>query len=304
MQTITTKTLDSLETQAKPTRNRPVLLLILKFLKKGPVHVCLLLIGVVWLVPSLGLFISSLRTPADISKSGWWMSFFEWRYTLDNYRDILFSQGFDQYFLNTLMIAIPSTLIPLFIGAITAYALSWLTFPGRDTIFLTVVALLVVPIQVTWIPILKMFYNLGLGSSFIGIWLIHTAYGLPFAIFLLRNFFADLPSSLIEAARMDGASNWAIFVKIVVPLSTPALASLVIFQFVWVWNDLMNAIVFLQDAEKYPLTVGVQRLMGSYGSQWWVLAAGAFLTMTVPLAVFFSLQRYFVRGITAGGVKG
>ena len=180
----------------------------------------------------------------------------------------------------------------------------WLKFRGRDALFLAVIALLVVPLQTTWVPVLQMYNVLNLTGTYTGIWLAHTAYGLPFAIFLLRNFFAGLPEELIDSAMIDGASDLGIFFRIVVPLSVPAIASLAIFQFTWVWNDLMNALIFLQDPAKYPLTRSIQNLLGQYGSEWHLLAAGAFVTMSMPLLVFFSLQRYFVRGITAGAVKG
>jgi alpha-glucoside transport system permease protein len=169
---------------------------------------------------------------------------------------------------------------------------------------LLVIALLVVPLQTTWMPVLRIYNHLGLTGTWAGIWLAHTAYGMPFAVFLLRNFFAGLPGELLDSARVDGASEVGIFFRIAVPLSMPAIASLAIFQFVWVWNDLMNALIFLQDPTKYPLTIGIMNLLGQYGSEWHLLAAGAFITMSVPLLVFFSLQRYFVRGVTAGAIKG
>lgn len=276
---------------------------------RGVTHIILVILGLVWLVPSLGLFITSWRSRADIAASGWWTALLEWQYTTGNYVEVFSSRdlpppGFADNFINSFIITIPSTILPILIAAWAAYAFAWMKFRGRDTLYLLVVALLVVPLQTTWVPVLRIFNLFGLTGSFVGIWLAHTAYGTPFAIFLLRNFFAELPKELLESAKVDGSSHLGIFFRIVVPLSVPAIASLAIFQFVWVWNDLMNALIYLQDPAKYPLTVGIQNLLGQYGSEWHLLAAGAFITMSVPLLVFFTLQRYFVHGITAGAVKG
>ena len=275
---------------------------------RGGVRIVVIAVAVLWLIPSIGLLITSFRTRAASSQHGWW-EVWEGGFTLDNYDQVLNSSdlpppGFSDNFLNTMIISIPGTIFPILVAAVAAYAFAWLDFRGRDWIFLGVVALLVVPLQVTWVPVLKIFNGLNLTGSFTGIWLAHTAYGLPFAIFLLRNFMADIPRDLIEASRVDGASNLRIFTQIILPLSMPALAALAIFQFVWVWNDLMNAIVFLQTPEKFPLTVGIRNLLGQYGNEFNLLSAGAFISMTVPLIVFFTLQRFFVRGITAGAVKG
>jgi alpha-glucoside transport system permease protein len=206
-------------------------------------------------------------------------------------------------FVNNLIIAIPSTLLPLTLASMAAYAFSWIKFPFRDTIFLLVVALLLVPVQVAFIPLLTLFRPFGFTNNFIAIWLVHTAFALPFGIFLLRNFFITLPRDLIEAARIDGASEVGIFRTIVVPLSVPAIAALGIFQFLWVWNDLLMALVFVQDSSKFPMTRAIQNLLSQYGTEWHLLAAGAFLLMVVPLLVFFALQRFFVQGLLAGSVK-
>jgi alpha-glucoside transport system permease protein len=226
------------------------------------------------------------------------------RFTLDNYAGVLTARHFFANFVNSFIITIPATILPIAIGALAAFGFSWMKFKGRNLVFLIIVALLVLPLQATWVPVLRMQSRVGLTGRFLGIWLAHTAYGLPFAIFLLRNFFAELPKELFEAARIDGYSDLGVFRSIVLPLSVPALASLGIFQFVWVWNDLMNALVLLQDLHKFPLTVAIQSLLGQYGSEWNLLASGAFISMSVPLLVFFLLQRYFVQGITAGAVKG
>ena len=229
--------------------------------------------------------------------------------TLDNYSQIfnrpqLAQPGFINFFKNSFIITIPSTIIPIAIASMAAYAFAWLDLPFRNVFYLLAIAMLIVPLQTTWIPVLRMLNTAGLIGTWPGIWIAHSSYGTPFAIFLLYNFFRDLPGELFEAARVDGASEFGMFFRIVVPLSLPALASLAIFQFVWVWNDLMNALIFLVDQQKFPLTVGIRQLVGQYANEWDILASGAFVTMIVPLIVFFSLQRYFVRGVTAGAVKG
>jgi alpha-glucoside transport system permease protein len=266
--------------------------------------VLLALLALAWLAPTVGLLVTSLRPQADIAASGWWTIFAAPRFTVDNYSSVLTARHFFANFLNSFIITVPATVFPIIIGALASFAFSWLRFRGRNLVFLIIVALLVLPLQETWVPVLKMQSRLGLTGRYLALWLAHTAYGLPFAIFLLRNFFAELPRELFEAARMDGYSDLGVFRSIVLPLSVPALASLGIFQFVWVWNDLMNALVLLQDQHKFPLTVAIQSLLGSYGSEWNVLASGAFISMSIPLLVFFLLQRYFVQGITAGAVKG
>ena len=229
--------------------------------------------------------------------------------TLENYEEVftreqLAEPGFLNFFKNSFIITIPSTIIPITIAAMAAYAFAWLDLPYRNVFYLLAIAMLIVPLQTTWIPVLRMLNAANLIGTWPGIWIAHSSYGTPFAIFLLYNFFRDLPGELFEAARVDGASEFGMFFRIVVPLSLPALASLAIFQFVWVWNDLMNALIFLVDQQKFPLTVGIRQLVGQYANEWDILASGAFITMLVPLLVFFSLQRYFVRGVTAGAVKG
>jgi alpha-glucoside transport system permease protein len=272
----------------------------------GLVTAIVVLISLIWFVPTFGLFIASLRPAAATQTTGWWTGLVPpWSFTLENYQNVLQAQGLGQAFMNSLIIAIPGTVIPVFLAAFAAYAFAWMKFPFRDWIFLTIVALLVVPIQMTLIPILQLFTGLGITGSYLAIWLAHTAYGLPFAIYLLRNFFGALPSDLFESARIDGASQWRIFTNILIPLSVPALASLVIFQFMWVWNDLLVALIVLGgNPDRAPLTVTVANLVNSFGSNYQVLTAAAFISMALPLAVFFGLQRYFVRGILAGSVKG
>ena len=276
---------------------------LVRFLNKTPVHIALGLIALLWLAPTVGLLVTSFRPRSDIQVTGWWESFLQFRFTLANYQEVLTSQGMLEAFVNTFLIAVPSTLIPLTLASMAAYAFSWLNFPFRDGLFLLVVALLMIPVQVAFIPLLKLFAPTGLLNSYGAIWLAHTAFALPFGIFLLRNFFITLPKDLIEAARIDGSSTIGIFRQIVVPLSVPAIAAYGIFQFLWVWNDLLMALVFVQRGDMWPMTKAIQNLLSQYGTEWHLLAAGAFILMAVPLLVFFSLQRYFVQGLLAGSVK-
>lgn len=369
------------------------------------VHVSVLAICLVWLVPTLGIFVTSLREPGQIARSGWWTAFtgaaetsatrladpstarregpnyvisgsvfeegqqgtvrafgtrittptefdagetadlgdgetltiekdgsyvfaktapFDDRrgkrvylaiatpptFTLDNYRTVLTSQGIGQSFVNSLTVAIPATIIPILIAAFAAYALSWMEFPGRALIIAAVVGLIVVPLQMSLIPLLRMYNEIGdffgiQSRSYAGIWLAHAAFGMPLAIYLLRNYIAGLPREIIESARVDGASDFEIFVKIVLPLSFPALASFSIFQFLWTWNDLLVAMVFLGTGkDQLVLTGALNALLGSMGGRWEILTASAFITIIVPITVFFALQRYLVRGLLSGSVKG
>lgn len=263
-------------------------------------------IALLWSVPTFGLFIASFRPSSATQSTGWWTGLtLPWHFTITNYQQVLQAQGLEQAFLNSLIIAIPGTILPVIIAAFAAYAFAWMKFPGRDWLFLAIVALLVVPLQMTLIPVLKLFTDIGINGSYLGIWLAHTAYGLPFAVYLLRNFFGALPSDLFESASLDGASHWRIFVRIILPLSVPALASLVIFQFMWVWNDLLVALIFLGgNPARAPMTVTIANLVNSFGSNYEILTSAAFISMALPLVIFFSLQRYFVRGILAGSVKG
>jgi alpha-glucoside transport system permease protein len=272
---------------------------------RGPTHVILGLIALVWLLPSVGLLVTSFRPSADMRSTGWWTVLFEPRFTLDNYERVISAEGMGGAFLNSLFITIPSTIFPLVIAAMAAFALAWVKFPFRDTSFLIIVAMLMVPVQVGFIPLVTAFRESGTGllTNYGAVWLAHTAYALPFGIFLLRNFFITLPKDLIEAARIDGASNMGIFRTIVVPLSVPAIAAYGIFQFLWVWNDLLMALIYAQRNTIQPMTVKVTQLLGTYATEWSLLAAAAFLVMVLPLVVFISLQRYFVQGLLAGSVK-
>jgi alpha-glucoside transport system permease protein len=232
------------------------------------------------------------------------------KFTTDNYDAVLFSEGIGRSFMNSLTVTIPSTIIPILIAAFAAYALAWMRFPGRALLIAVIIGLLVVPLQMSLIPLLKLYNGVGTffgvpSKTYLGIWLAHTGFGLPFAIYLLRSYIAGLPREIMESARIDGASDFEIFVKIVLPLSFPVLASFAIFQFLWVWNDLLVAMVFLGTApDQIVLTAKLNALLGSRGGNWEILTTSAFITIIVPLIVFFSLQRYFVRGLLAGSVKG
>ena len=226
-------------------------------------------------------------------------------FTLDNYSEVLFAEGIGKSFLNTMTVTIPATIIPILIAAFAAYALAWMEFPGRAIMLAMVVGLLVVPLQMSLIPLLRLYTDVGIGKGYLGIWLAHTGFGLPLAIYLLRNYIAGLPREVIESARVDGANDFLIFVKIILPLSFPALASFAIFQFLWVWNDLLIATVFLGNNEEQLVMTGrLREMLGSRGGNWEILTASAFVSIFVPLMVFFSLQKYLVRGLLSGSVKG
>ncbi len=274
-----------------------------------PLHLVLLGMALAWFIPTLGLLISSFRTQDAVLSSGWWTvlrnPFLAGQFTLENYKAVLEAQGMARAFVNSFIITVPATVLPILVAALAAYAFAWMDFPLRRTLFMVVVGLLVVPLQMTLIPILRLYNKTHLAGTFPGIWLAHTGYGLPLAVYLLRNFFAEIPRDLFESAFLDGASRWTAFRLIVLPLSVPALASLAIFQFIWVWNDLLVALVYLGGTEKVaPLTVRLSSLVNSLGQNWHLLTAAAFISMALPLVIFFSLQRYFVRGILAGSVKG
>jgi alpha-glucoside transport system permease protein len=266
-------------------------------------------VSFLWTLPSVGLLITSFRPKEDIYSSGWWTVFqhpFDFtQFQLDNYVHVLETEGMARAFLNSLTIAVPSTIIPMAVAAFAAYAFAWMEFPGRQTIFVVVVGLLVVPLQMTLIPLLRVYSRLGLAGTFLGIWLAHTGYGLPFSVYLLRNFIGTLPKDLLESAFLDGASHLTAFVRLVLPLSVPALASLAIFQFLWVWNDLLVALIYLGGTRDVaPVTLRLAGLVQSLGQDWQLLTAAAFVSMALPLVLFFTLQRYFVRGLLAGSVKG
>jgi alpha-glucoside transport system permease protein len=277
-------------------------------LRSLPVRLAVLLICFLWTLPTIGLLVTSVRNPQLVNDSGWWTSllqpFAPDQWTLANYQQVIAAGGMGNAFLNSVIVTIPATVIPITIAAFAAYAFAWIPFRGRGILFTIVVGLLVVPIQMSLIPILKIYSGASLYGTFIGIWLAHTGFGLPLAIFLLYNFISQLPRDLFESASIDGASHLQTFIRIVLPLSVPALGAFAIFQFLWVWNDLLVALTFLGPAtDLRVMPTALFALLGSRGGQWQLLTAGAFVTMLLPLIVFLVLQRAFVRGILAGSVK-
>ncbi len=286
--------------QAPPRPRRTLAARLVAATARGPLYVFLVAVAVLWLLPTFGLFIASLRTNADNAADGWWTALTKpSQLTLDNYREVLSDSRIVDSLWNTVLITVPTTLLVILIGSMAAYAFAWIPFPGRDALFLVVVALLVVPLQVGLIPVAKLFGWLGIFGDMTGVVLFHTDYGLPLAVFLLRNFFAGIPGELLEAARMDGASDARIFVRVVMPLGMPALASLAIFQFLWTWNDLLVGLVFASPDNR-PVTVAIQQRTEEFGNNLDVIAPAAFLSMIVPLIVFLAFQRSFVQGLLAG----
>ncbi len=275
---------------------------ILRVLGKTPVYIILVVIGVLWLVPTVGLFLTSLFSPTDVNSLGWWEIFSKPSLaTFQNYRDIWNDQSIRSAFFTTVWIALGGTFIPIIVAALAGYAFAWLEFPGRDWLFILVIALLVVPLQMALIPMFRLYNDLNIFDTKLGLILFHTAFGLPFAIFLLRNFFIGIPKELLEAARIDGASEIRIFVRLILPLGLPAIASLAIFQFLWTWNDLLVALSLARDTQ--PLTVAIFSQLRQFGNNLELIAPASFLSLIVPLGVFFAFQRYFVQGLLAGSVK-
>jgi alpha-glucoside transport system permease protein len=275
---------------------------------KLPVYLVVGLIALLWSIPSIGLLINSFREAQSIRRSGWWTIFGDLfdsaTWTLSNYQTVL-ERGFANAFANTVAVTIPSVVIPITIAAFAAYAFAWMDFPGRNLMFVTVVGLMVVPLQMALIPILRVYTSIDVTGTFPAVWLAHAGFGLPLAVYLLRNYIGSLPSSVIESAQIDGADHFTIFWRLIIPLSVPVLAAFAIFQFLWIWNDYLVALVFLGiEPKSRVLTVELADLAGRGEGALNLLPAAAFVTMIVPLAVFFALQRFFVRGLTAGSVKG
>jgi alpha-glucoside transport system permease protein len=270
------------------------------------VRIVLALICFIWVVPTLGLAITSFRSQDDATVSGWWTVFTTpanfTRLTFQNYSDVFSQANMGEAFVNSVAITVPATIIPILIAAFAAYAFSFMTFPGRDFLLILIVGLLVVPTQVALVPLLKFYGTIGINGTLPAVWLTHIGFGMPLAVYIIRNYMSTLPKEVIESAKIDGASHFQTFWRLILPMSTPVLASFAIFQFLWVWNDLLNALIF--SGQNAPLTVALNRLLGEQGQGWQLLTAGGLFTMIVPIIVFLSLQRYFVRGLTAGSVKG
>ena len=271
------------------------------------IEAAVVILCLLWLIPTIGLLITSLRPRTESNSNGWWNVFANpTQITIDNYRDVLTTGAipFADAFVNSMTVAIPATIIPILIAAFAAYVFTFMHFPGRDVLFIIIVGLLVVPNQVAFVPLSIIFQQMGINGQFATVWLAHTGFGMPLAVYILRNYMASLPKSVVESAEIDGASHWQTFWRLIIPMSTPALASFAIFQFLWVWNDLLVALIFLGQGDNAVLTIALAGVLGTRGENWHLLTAGAFISMVLPLVVFFALQRYFVRGLTAGAVKG
>lgn len=276
------------------------------------VSIVLFLIAIAWLFPLLGIVVTSFRTKDAVDSSGWWTVFTNWLqagWTMQNFSDAVDSLALPQSFFNSLAVVIPATVLPIMFAAMAAYAFTFLEFKGKEVYFAIILSLLVIPVQMAIIPILQLFvwvkntFGIEIIGQYPAAWIVHSAFALPLAIYILRNYMATLPNSLIEAARVDGASHFQIFWRLVVPMSVPALASFAIFQFLWVWNDFLVAYIFIGSGPNAVMTQGLYDLLGQYGQGWQRVAAGSMITVIVPLVIFFALQRYFVRGLTAGSVK-
>jgi alpha-glucoside transport system permease protein len=275
---------------------------ILRMLGKAPVHIFLIVVGLVWLIPTLGLFITSILAPEDFQEKGWWQIFSEpSKATFQNYEAVFDNEALTSALVTTAIVSIFGTALPIFVGALAGYAFAWLDFPGRDWFFILVIALLVVPLQMALIPMFELYNDFGIFDTRLSLILFPTAFGLPFAIFLLRNFFIGIPRDLMEAARIDGASEIRIFLRLILPLGLPAIASLAIFQFLWTWNDLLVALTFGRDTQ--PITVAIFSQLRQFGANIELIAPATFVSLAIPLVVFFAFQRYFVQGLLAGSVK-
>jgi len=290
------------EVPGAPVVEESVATRIGRVVAKTPVHLFLVAVGLLWLLPTLGLFLTSLLPPAQFGQTGWWKiiskpSISTW----ENYHEIFRNSSITHSLVTTLEIAIGGTVLPIVVAALAGYAFAWLEFPGRDWIFLIVIGLLVVPLQMALIPIFSLYNHVGIFDTVFSLVLFHTAFGLPFAIFLLRNFFIGIPKDILESARIDGASEFRIFLRLILPLGLPAIASLAIFQFLWTWNDLIVALTFARNTQ--PITVAIFSQLTEFGSNIDIIAPAAFISLAIPLAVFFAFQRYFVQGLLAGSVK-
>ena len=290
------------ETARPPAGKEKTATKVLRWLGRAPIHILLVFVGLLWLVPTIGLFMTSLFSAEDVNNIGWWKIFTKPSLaTLQNYQDIYHNESIRSAIVTTIIISVGGTILPILVASLAGYAFAWLEFPGRDWIFLGVIALLVVPLQMALIPIFSLYSKVGIFDTKLSLILFHTAFGLPFAIFLLRNFFIGIPKELLEAARIDGASELRIFVRLILPLGLPAIASLAIFQFLWTWNDLIVALSLARDTQ--PITVAIFSQLRQFGANLELIAPAAFVSLAIPLAVFFAFQRYFVQGLLAGSVK-
>ncbi|MDP9800795.1 alpha-glucoside transport system permease protein [Arcanobacterium wilhelmae] len=288
---------------AQPAKKPSLGYRIQRALSHSVVNVILLLVGAMWLLPTVGLFFQSVRSPQDNAQTGWWNIFAKpAQFTWENYQSILGSQSMVQSLINTVLIVVPSTLLVVLLGAMAGYALAWIEFPGRTAVLVMIVALMAVPLQVAFIPLAQLFGAIGIFGTRLAVILFHTAFGLPFAIFLMRNYFRAISEETFEAARLDGASEWRIFFQIALPLGMPALASLTIFQFLWSWNDMLVALIFAGPNDK-PITVALAEQLRLFSANIDLLAAGAFISMVIPLVVFFAGQKYFVSALLQGSTK-
>ncbi|HEX5449770.1 MAG TPA: carbohydrate ABC transporter permease [Gaiellaceae bacterium] len=275
---------------------------ILRFVTRAPIHVLLVVVGALWLVPTVGLFVTSILPASELASNGWWRIFSKPSLaTWANYSALFQNHGLVDALKTTAYIAVGNTLLVVVLGAMAGYAFAWLDFPGRDWAFIAVIGLLVVPLQMALIPMFRLYDTVGLFDTWYGIALFHTAFGLPFAIFLLRNFFVGLPKDILESARIDGANEFLIFVRLILPLGLPAIASLAIFQFLWTWNDLLVALTFGQNTT--PITVWIAGQLREFGTSIDIIAPASFISLVIPLCVFLAFQRYFVQGLLAGSVK-
>ena|SRR5215207_5659673 len=273
-----------------------------RLVAQGPLNIFLVVVGVLWLVPTVGLLLTSLLPPGDIAQEGWWSIIGSpSRISFENYQDVFDNEAIMSALWTTVQIAVGNTLILVVVAALAGYALAWLDFPGRDWLFVVVIGLLVVPLQVALIPIFTIYQDTGLFDTVLGLILFHVAFGLPFGIFLMRNFFIGIPRDILESARIDGASELRIFTRLILPLGLPAIASLAIFQFLWTWNDLIVALTYGRDTQ--PLTVAIFTQTRQFGSNIDLIAPASFLSLAIPLAVFLAFQRFFVQGLLAGSVK-
>jgi alpha-glucoside transport system permease protein len=274
-------------------------------LQRLPLHLVIIIFVAIWIVPTFGLIVNSFRSVSDMSNGGWWTSLFPPHgFSFASYTQVLQTENVASSIVNSILITVPATVIQLAIATMGAYAFAWMKFPGKNLFFIVIVGLMVVPIQMTLIPVLQLFKAFGLAGTFVAVWLAHSGYGLPFEVFLLRNYLGGLPREIFESAEVDGAGHSVRFLRIAVPMTLPAIASLTIFVFLGVWNDLLVSLTFLGSSPNRPFTVVITQLVTSLGGGWQFLTAAAVLQMSLPLAVFIALQRYFVRGVTAGSVKG